>query len=302
MIRITYDNADEILKNLSDPFEPADIEWRVQRTDKNNKGVWVLAYIDNRAVMNRLDKVVGAFNWKNEKKEFKNGVVDCIYIKINDEWVTKEDGADATDVEPFKGSMSDSMKRSAVLWGIGRYLYKMESFKIPLIEGYKKDDDWIKVQLKDPANPTEKKWYSWHPPDLPDWALPTGCESNALKLNNAKDKLIEKLHTLYGNTDKIDYIIIKIDNINTLAEIEMLDSDITDAFTEDENDIKKDIVKGWNVLKYALTHQVNSMKKPENLGADDLKDCHDNYRLTLYRKHLRDNYRVEKEKAKEGDK
>ena len=40
-------------------------------------------------------------------------------------FITKWDGAEDSDIEPVKGGLSDSMKRAAVQWGIGRYLYSM---------------------------------------------------------------------------------------------------------------------------------------------------------------------------------
>src|SRR5690606_39028946 len=50
------------------------------------------------------------------------------------EWVTKFDGAENTAVEAVKGGLSDSMKRAAAQWGIGRYLYTLESVWVPLDE------------------------------------------------------------------------------------------------------------------------------------------------------------------------
>lgn len=287
---------DEIEKELAEPFDPLDIEWRIQRTSKDNKGAWVLAYIDNRAVMNRLDKVVGAFNWRNTKTQFKDGVVDTIEIRNPDnpaEWVGKSDGADPTQIEPFRGAMSDSMKRSAVLWGIGRYLYQLESFRIPLIEGYKKDDDWYKVELKDPKNPSDKIWYSWHPPELPEWALPKG-NTRSVKLSEAKDLCIEKLTVIYGKEPIWDWLVEKIDKAKHQSELDDLMFYVSEAQKETEKQITDGIVAGWNALKYTLTHQANSMKKPEHLGTDSLSECHDIIRLYFYRKHLRDNFRTEK--------
>ena len=42
-------------------------------------------------------------------------------------WVWKSDGAGATDFEGAKGAFSDSFKRAAVHWGIGRYLYDLDA-------------------------------------------------------------------------------------------------------------------------------------------------------------------------------
>ena len=109
---------------LKEPFLESDIEWRPQRSGVKKNGepyAMTLAYVTNRAVMDRLDDVVGAGNWKNEFKVSPNGGIICkLSIKVDDEWVAKEDGAENTKVEAVKGGLSGSMKRAAVQWGIGK--------------------------------------------------------------------------------------------------------------------------------------------------------------------------------------
>ncbi|MLS89826.1 recombinase, partial [Salmonella enterica subsp. enterica] len=116
------------LNKFDAPFNPEDIEWRIQRSGKMHDGkVWalVLAYVTNRAIMKRLDDVCGKAGWRNEYRDIpNNGGVECgISIKIGSEWVTKWDAAENTQVEAIKGGRSGAMKRAAVQWGIGRYLY-----------------------------------------------------------------------------------------------------------------------------------------------------------------------------------
>ncbi|WP_243664619.1 Rad52/Rad22 family DNA repair protein [Rhodothermus marinus] len=65
-------------------------------------------------------------NWRNEFRPGPGGGVLCgISIRIGDEWITKWDGAENTDIEPVKGGLSSAMRRAAVQWGIGRYLYRL---------------------------------------------------------------------------------------------------------------------------------------------------------------------------------
>lgn len=116
------------LDKLNDQFPPDDIEWRVARAGETRGKVWaqVLAYITNRAIQERLDEVCGKANWRNEFAPGPDGGVICgISIKIDNEWVTKWDGADNTEFEAVKGGLSGAMKRAAVQWGIGRYLYSL---------------------------------------------------------------------------------------------------------------------------------------------------------------------------------
>ncbi len=119
------------LNKFDEPFSPEDIEWRIQQSGKTRDGkVWamVLAYVTNRAIMKRPDDVCGKAGWRNEYRDIpNNGGVECgISIKIDSEWVTKWDAAENTQVEAVKGGRSGAMKRAAVQWGIGRYLYNLE--------------------------------------------------------------------------------------------------------------------------------------------------------------------------------
>lgn len=159
----------EIARELSKPFPWYDIEWRVARSwvKKNTEKCYVhiLAYLTNRAFMQRLDDVVGMENWKNEFKEGPCGGVLCgLSLRINGEWVTKWDGAENTEFEAVKGGLSDAMKRAGVQWGIGRYLYNLPKAIVNVLDN---GERWI--------NDTKSgvKGY-WTPPELPAWALPEG--------------------------------------------------------------------------------------------------------------------------------
>lgn len=111
---------------LSAPFPPSAISWRVGATNADKTKGLALAYIDARDVMNRLDEVCGPASWQDEYIETPKGRVLCrIGIRCDDVWVWKGDGAGDSDVEAEKGAISDALKRAAVKWGVGRYLYDM---------------------------------------------------------------------------------------------------------------------------------------------------------------------------------
>lgn len=158
------------LSKLREPFPAKDIEWRVQQSGFKKNGdpyIQVLAYLDNRAIMDRLDEVVGADRWHNDYKTGPDGGVLCgISIKCGDEWVTKWDGASNTDIEGVKGGLSGSMKRAAVQWGIGRYLYDLPVQFVPFLDS---GEHYILVKEKNGSK--SAKGY-WNTPTLPSWALP----------------------------------------------------------------------------------------------------------------------------------
>ncbi len=120
------------LADLAAEFPRDAIHWRAQTLTKNGDKALALAYLDARDVMDRLDDVCGPENWQSRYVETAKGRVLCeIGIKIGDEWVWKSDGAGDTAVEGEKGGISDALKRAAVQWGIGRYLYRLDAVWAP---------------------------------------------------------------------------------------------------------------------------------------------------------------------------
>lgn len=115
------------LTKLAAPFPGDRISWRVGSTTKDKSKGLALAYIDARDVQDRLDQVCGPSNWMNRYPHANGKTVCEIGIRINGEWIWKADGAGDSDVEAEKGALSDAFKRAAVRWGIGRYLYDLDS-------------------------------------------------------------------------------------------------------------------------------------------------------------------------------
>ena len=154
------------LSELKKPFAAEELEWRVQTSGlKKNGEPWaqVFWYIQARAIQDRLDDVVGAGNWQAEFRTSEKGVICSLSILVDGEWVKKEDGSEYTEYESFKGGISGAFKRAAVHWGIGRYLYDLES-------------GWGVVARQ--GTPGSKKvkvgnqYFFFLPHQLPEWALP----------------------------------------------------------------------------------------------------------------------------------
>lgn len=122
------------LSALTRPLEPDEIEWRVAAV----KDEWttIVPYIEARTVMKRFDEAFGPLNWQVVYREFSVGNQKGVLaeIRVRDpetgEWVTKADGSEPTDTEPFKGGLSGALKRAAVPWGVGRELYDYPTVQI----------------------------------------------------------------------------------------------------------------------------------------------------------------------------
>ena len=188
------------IQQLQAPFSPDDIEWRVQRESRDGSSVLVLAYVTNRAIQARFDEVFGPFGWQNSFHEGPQGGLICklgAYDTNSKQWVWKEDGAENTQVEAVKGGLSSAMKRTAVQWGVGRYLYNLT-------------DAWAKLQDSKP-NPNQQKQQpgfhkgrSWATPCLPERALPRGVEP-ASQANTEAGNLTEGMKKTFWNHCKAHF-------------------------------------------------------------------------------------------------
>lgn len=116
-----------IYEKLAEPFPNEVVEWRSQTVNKAGNSALALAYIDARSVMARLDETVGPQNWKDTYRDVGGRIVCCLSLRIDGEWIGKEDGSGDTNFEGEKGAISGALKRAAVKWGIGRYLYDVDA-------------------------------------------------------------------------------------------------------------------------------------------------------------------------------
>lgn len=155
-------------------------------------GATLLLYQDARCAMNILDETVGEENWQRAHKEIKGNLFCGIGIRstaINreashDEWIWKWDCGVESFTEKEKGESSDSMKRSAVNWGIGRELYTAPKIKIKCATKEKGDR---RYEL---AN----KWEFWgcYVADIEYRETETAREIVKLVINDKDNKILYK--------------------------------------------------------------------------------------------------------------
>ena len=112
--------------NLKELAEPMPYKWRIQSYSKNKPAASCVAYIDARDVQQRLDDVCGPENWQVKYEVINNRLFASIGIKCGEEWVWKQDVGTESNMEKEKGQASDAMKRAAVNWGVGRFLYSLK--------------------------------------------------------------------------------------------------------------------------------------------------------------------------------
>lgn len=127
---------------LTRPLEASEIEWKIISSKGNTT---IAPYIDARAVMARFDAAFGPLGWQVRYTPHQigneSGVIAAILVRDPEsgEWIEKQDGSGASDMEPFKGAISGALKRAATAWGLGRELY---TYPRVIIEGEHRYIPW----------------------------------------------------------------------------------------------------------------------------------------------------------------
>jgi hypothetical protein len=121
-------DVEAIAQALSAPFDAGEVKFKPAVVSGNR--ALALAYVDARVIQDRLDDVLGVMGWQDSYRVLPDGSVMCrLRLKIGDQWITKvdvggqseqPDGGDRT-----KAAFSDALKRAAVKFGVGRYLYRL---------------------------------------------------------------------------------------------------------------------------------------------------------------------------------
>ncbi|MDM7324743.1 MAG: Rad52/Rad22 family DNA repair protein [Thermus sp.] len=127
---------DEVWQKLSEPFPAGEVQWRIEALSRDKKRALVVPYVDARTVLDRLDRAVGPEGWqdayevlsdaertvRDERGERRERLVE-VKCRLTVLGVTKEDVGEG---DSLKAAFSDALKRAAVKFGVGRYLYRLE--------------------------------------------------------------------------------------------------------------------------------------------------------------------------------
>jgi hypothetical protein len=112
----------DLFAALAAPFDAGELKARSQAGRQ-------MPYVTARTIMNRLDEVLGPENWWDEYVPLEHSVICRMTIRLPDgTTLTKSDAggyaglADPGDDD--KSGFADAFKRTAVKFGVGRYLYR----------------------------------------------------------------------------------------------------------------------------------------------------------------------------------
>ncbi|SMB93597.1 single-stranded DNA-binding protein DdrA [Deinococcus hopiensis] len=142
----------DVQKRLQAPFPAHLVGWKPQAFNKERTRALLLAYVDARAVQDRLDAICPD-GWTFEIEVISGTTTPTVKGRLTVLGVTREDIGEAGegDYGTLKAASSDALKRCAVQFGIGRYLYDLP----------KQWADWNDAKRE--ASPA---------PELPEWARP----------------------------------------------------------------------------------------------------------------------------------
>ncbi len=121
---------EEIRAALAAPFPAEEIQWKPQTKSKDGTKALAVPYVDARSVEDRLDAVLGVGGWQDHYEFLDGGNVLCrLSVKVGGEWLHREDVGGPSEQpdtgDRMKAAVSDALKRAAVKWGVGRYIYSV---------------------------------------------------------------------------------------------------------------------------------------------------------------------------------
>lgn len=233
------DSHKALLAQLKQPFDPKFVKWRVGATNADKTKGIALAYIDSREVNKRFDEVLGIANWRNRLIEVKDGFICEIDVKIDGEWVTRSNAAGNTHVEPIKGGASDSFKRAASVWGVGRYLYYLPNV-------------WVKIV------PQGKSYVLAETPELPQWALPNAVENweDVAEMEASADSGADV-------NELANLIISNLDEIRNAEDLDGLRAIVEKLSSEDQSALSTEIDNKTRELLNGIRPSDTSPSTPE---------------------------------------
>jgi hypothetical protein len=162
----TGPDTDALFTQLAEPFQPAEIKWRVTHATHDGSRGAVIAFADPRAYTDRLNQLFTPSGWtrnydvttvsavsrQKRDKIIQTGkvLVTCTltiarlgtHSGSGEQWADEQNAMTSAEAQAFK--------RAASCFGLGRYLYNLPETWVPL-DGQGK--------------PTRL-------PSLPEWALP----------------------------------------------------------------------------------------------------------------------------------
>lgn len=112
---------------LSEPFSPEELQWRVEALSKDKRRALVAPYVSHKAVLDRLDEVVGVQGWQDSYEVLQAPAqpagLYAVKCRLTIMDIYKEDVGEG---DSLKAAFAEALVRAAVKFGVGRFLVGLE--------------------------------------------------------------------------------------------------------------------------------------------------------------------------------
>ena len=178
------------------------VRWRVARELRGRGVAQLVGYIDGRTCMKMLDE---RGEWSVEHAPIvAEGKLIGVQATITIDGVSRSDVGVPSNQDPVKGAYSDSLKRAAVHFGIGRELYELPQ----VYAGY---DPEAKAPTQKPRfNEETGRWeidapgWVWYPDEEPNPGESLKDQLDAIKVMLAASPGLKPLATAYVEENDLD--------------------------------------------------------------------------------------------------
>lgn len=234
-----------LFAQLTEPFDPSEIKWRVTHTTRDGSRGAVIAFADPRAYSDRLNQIFTPSGWtrsyevntvspvtrmKKDKLIPTGKVLVTCTVTIAGLGTHADNGEEWADEEnAMTSAQAQAFKRACTCFGLGRYLYNFAEMWVPL------------SQHRQPL----------HFPTLPQWALPksglidgkSGARPPAVQRGPVDQKTtaeIEGFRRILGDPiyGEILWRVSRARRANAIPNAQ-LQSDVSDAMERASRGIRK---------------------------------------------------------------
>lgn len=238
-----------------------EIDCRVSQGTKD--GVSLLLYKDARVDQKILDEIYGPMNWQRTHQTIDGRLYCTISVWDDDkkQWVSKQDVGTESNTEAEKGQASDSFKRAAFNWGIGRELYSAPFIWV--------DKNHCKMEsYKDRAG--KDKWTTRDKFEVKSITYKANGEIDKLEIVNAKTKEPVWPVNSYAKEDTeqnekrnsrrmtFDDIKKKLDGMKTISEVNAFAKEISAIYQNPTDSQRHAIQTMFTIRREEITESRNT--------------------------------------------
>jgi hypothetical protein len=175
---ILYANRAKGFEELTQPFQSAQIQWRVASLSRDGRRALLKPEVSLRTIIDRLDNAVGAGGWSESYQNLPSGHVSCRLTILG---IHKE--ALSEKAEDLQEARSEALRTAAAKFGVARGLERINGVWV----------DWDEENERPLETPVLPAWAVADTPKLETRLLSVTAPSVAISEHRAQEKLIQEI-------------------------------------------------------------------------------------------------------------